>query len=772
MANTIPNSAGSDQKVRTETDLLKRLNFHLENSPVCVTEWDKNFVLTYWSPQAEKTFGWKAEEVVGKTPYEFGFIYPDDMPAVDDVNRRMNRGVDARSISYNRNRDKHGKVHYCEWYNSALLDDRGEISSIFAIVLDVTDRHEAQEALRAREEFLRLAYEASGMWLWEVNLSTEAVRWPEPSPAVYGSSAGTKPLMLSEWMEHVHPEDRQRLRDAHDRAVNEGGQLEIEFRVLQADGTLRWVYNRGNVFRDQHGEPSRMIGVGMDVTARKQAEEALKESEERLRLAFDAAYLGAWDWNIKSGELKWHGHHEKMFGFAPGTFDGRYETFLNVIHPEDRAAAVALIQRALAEKRQEYRNEFRVLWPDGSVHWILAQGRFYFNENGDPVRLVGVDVDLTERKLGEESLRSSETRLSLAQRAAKMGTWEMDLRTFKSVWSDELWAVYGLETNSCEPNFDSWLRTVHPDERELRRRQVLHFTDTRQDIDFEYRCLWPDGTVRWLAGLGTLLYDENGAPRSMVGVNMDVTDRKRSEEALRMSDRLAATGRMAASLAHEINNPLASVTNLLYLLEQEPLGEQARMFVSIASAELGRVAHITKNILGLYRESPVPVEVDVCEVLDDVVAFYKSKIESLGVAVRKSYRADGRVPGFPGELRQVFANLVANAIEAMNGEGTLAVRLSKAPGTSSGVVVTLGDSGPGIPISNAQRVFEPFFTTKGEKGTGLGLWISKEIIRKHGGSIRVRTCTESGRSGTIFRVFLPRTQQPFSTSLAAGGSGL
>lgn len=746
------------QNERAEADaVIKRLNFHLENSPVAVTEWDKNFVLTYWSPQAERIFGWKEEEVLGKNPFEFGFVHEGDIRAISDVNSRLSRAVDARSISFNRNYDKSGVVHYCEWYNSALLDEKGEINSIFAIVFDVTDRHRAEEALRAREQFLRLAYEASGMWSWELNPRTGEVRWPEGSSAIYAPIFAGSQATFSEWMKCIHPDDRERVGNEHARVFREAGVFDMHFRVVLPDGSTRWVHNRGSVLRDSEGQPVRMVGIGVDVTARKQAERALAESEEQLRMAFDAAYLAGWDWNIKTGELKWYGNHETMFGLAPGSFDGRYETFVSLVHPDDRQAAVREIRRTIAEKNENYRNEFRLRWADGSDHWILAQGKLYFDDHGEPYRLVGVDVDLTHRKLREESLQSSETRLRLAMQAAKTGCWEWDLKTGKSVWSDELWSLFELEPNSCEPSHANWLAFVHPDDRERVDKRARAAVSKGDDLNLEYRFVTKDGSIRWIAGWAKLLPDESGRPAKMVGIHMDITDRKRSEEALRMNDRLAATGRMAASLAHEINNPLASVTNLLYLLEQRPLDETSKQFVTMASSELGRVAHITKNILGLYRESPVPVQLNVCEILDNVIGFYKPKIDASGVCVRSDYRSLGAVRGFPGELRQVFANLMANALEAMSGTGVINVRVSNCCWNAggAGVTVTIADSGPGIPTKIKTKVFEPFFTTKGEKGTGLGLWISKEIIRKHGGSIHLRTSASPGQSGTIFRVFLP-----------------
>jgi signal transduction histidine kinase len=182
----------------------------------------------------------------------------------------------------------------------------------------------------------------------------------------------------------------------------------------------------------------------------------------------------------------------------------------------------------------------------------------------------------------------------------------------------------------------------------------------------------------------------------------------------------------------------------------------------MANAELERVTHMTRNMLGLYRESPFPVDVKICEVLDGVLELHGPTIRSGKVTVEKRYDRAAEIRGFPGEMRQVFSNLVANALEALGQQGTLKLHVlaSRDLGNpkASGVRVFVADNGPGIPPEQRRKIFEPFFTTKGEKGTGLGLWVAHGIVRKHRGCIRVRSGTQPGRSGTCFSVFSPTRQ--------------
>lgn len=243
---------------------------------------------------------------------------------------------------------------------------------------------------------------------------------------------------------------------------------------------------------------------------------------------------------------------------------------------------------------------------------------------------------------------------------------------------------------------------------------------------------------------------------------VEITERLRSEEALRRTEKLAATGRLAASIAHEINNPLEAITNILYLLEtHEPLDEVASQLVSTGQAELARVSEITQQMLRFHRQASSAAEINVSEVLESLLHLYETRIRSASISVATKLAPVASVHGFGGELRQVFANLIGNAIDAMPHGGTLRVaahldRGSDANGeVCTGVRVFVIDTGIGMSEETRKRMFEAFFTTKEATGTGLGLWVSEEIIKKHRGVVRVRS-RHGQNSGTAFMVFIPR----------------
>jgi PAS domain S-box-containing protein len=265
-----------------------------------------------------------------------------------------------------------------------------------------------------------------------------------------------------------------------------------------------------------------------------------------------------------------------------------------------------------------------------------------------------------------------------------------------------------------------------------------------------------------IEGTITPVLDADGNQDGFVCVFRDVTELRRAEASLIANEKLAVTGRLAASIAHEIHNPLDSVANLHFLLASEPSAAKRAEYLALAQQELSRTLQISRAMLSLYRESQVPVQVNLQELIGSVLLLLDRKIRDQGVSVEQRFTQPTEVLGFPGELRQVFTNLIANATEAAGSRGRVRIQVRPAsPGDGrAGVLVEIADNGPGIASHVEKKLFQPFITTKGERGTGLGLWVSLGIVQKHGGTVRITNSTQGDLQGALVRVYLPEKPQP------------
>ena len=376
----------------------------------------------------------------------------------------------------------------------------------------------------------------------------------------------------------------------------------------------------------------------------------------------------------------------------------------------------------------------------------------------DNVRLYReAQEQIAETKRAREALERSKESMHLAQRSVGIGVWEWDLQSGALVWSDEICRMHDIEPARFDGTYERWMESIDAADRGQVHASITEALAKSGEYEVQYRVTFSDGSLHWLEARGQTIVIADTAVR-IIGVALDVTSRKVVEEALRSSEKVAATGQLAATIAHEINNPLSAVTNILYILRTQPeLSPRLLEHVKTAERELMRVTHITRQTLAFYREFSTPVMTLVPALIEEVLNIFGRKLEEKNIRVEKHFEVVDELSAFPSELRQVFSNLLLNALEAVSEAGKISIRVRRATGKlgKPGVRVTVADNGAGIAPENLHRIFEPFFTTKASKGTGLGLWVSHGIVHKHEGTIRVRSSVAGLRHGTCFTVFLP-----------------
>lgn len=299
--------------------------------------------------------------------------------------------------------------------------------------------------------------------------------------------------------------------------------------------------------------------------------------------------------------------------------------------------------------------------------------------------------------------------------------------------------------------------TLIPEELQSEEPEILRKVTAGQRIEhFETRRRRKNGELINISLTISPVRDATGLIVGISKIARDITDRKRAEAALFESERMAAIGRLAASIAHEVNNPLEAILNLTYLLTRHPsLDDEARGYTKLLLNEVVRVGEITARTLSFYRDTSQPVEIDMMELIDGALKLHQPLMDQKSILLDTRFTHPAYVCGRSGELRQVFTNLIGNAIDALPEGGRIRVSVNRGP-HGDGVAITIADNGPGIPAELREKIFEPFFSTKRSKGTGLGLWITQGIVRKYGGHIQLRSWTApASHTGTIFRVSMP-----------------
>ena len=361
----------------------------------------------------------------------------------------------------------------------------------------------------------------------------------------------------------------------------------------------------------------------------------------------------------------------------------------------------------------------------------------------------------TSLNQSRQALIQSEGRLKLTYRAARLWPWEYDVASSEIRWMDPTRGRVQHET------VRSFIARVHPDDRAA-VQAAMQRAKQHGDYDVEYRVVLPSRDLVWVAGRGQVMYDNAGRPVLLVGVNLDITGRKQAEQALLERERFVATGQMAASLAHEINNPLASVTSALYLLRSRLTSDPDKRFLGIAAEQTERIARIAKQLLNLYAGTPAAPPVSVTEIWARILKEEGHLAGERGITLQSDLRGSARVHAYGPELRNAFQNLLRNSLQALSGGGVISLRVRRARHWrtgETGVYVTLADNGPGIPGEQRQEIFRPFVGTREERGSGLGLWVTESVVKGLGGAVRLRSSTQPGKSGTCICLFLPEQPQ-------------
>jgi PAS domain S-box-containing protein len=483
----------------------------------------------------------------------------------------------------------------------------------------------------------------------------------------------------------------------------------------------------------------------------------LRESEARLKLATEVAKLGVFVWDTVADRGSWENDQMyEIFGRTREQAPVNGTAFINeVVHPEYRDAFRHAMELTL-ESGESFHFEGLMCRPDGALRCIEVNGDLQPETDGSRGRILGTILDVTEIRKTEADLRESAKHLG--ELAAIVASSDdvivsKDLNGIITSWNDAATRVFGY---SPEEIIGTTILRLIPEHLHSDEKRIIENIRAGRRIEhFETVRLAKDGKPIDVSVTISPIKDEEGRVTGASKILRDVSIRKRMEQSLLQAEKIAATGRMAATIAHEINNPLESVMNLLYLLREKITDDDGRGFLATAEEELGRVSHIAKQTLGYYRENAAASLTSLGDIAEHALTIYEPRCIAAGITVRRSIGPSTKVVLRRGEMMQVISNLIANAIYAMPAGGILSVSVCDASSAEDRIVLTVEDNGVGIAPKDLTKVFDAFFTTRATVGTGIGLFVAKQFVEGHGGRIGVESSCDSDSHGTTVRIFLP-----------------
>jgi PAS domain S-box-containing protein len=630
---------------------------------------------------------------------------------------------------------------------------------------DITARHQYDLALKQQQELLSVVQQSALVATWDVELATGKVTFGDGSYPVFGHPFADLPD-LHAFTNHVLPEYVPIVSELIRRTSQTGEMIVTDFPICSATGSILWIECRGQALIVD-GVATRLRGLSIDITDRKRNEHALAASEERYRILADLNPQCIW-MGDPTGRLTYANQTLLDYlGFNEEDLNG--ERWLKAFHADDRER-VRLAWNHAVVTGEDYDLEARMLRArDGRARWWWVRAQPVRDEAGNILNWLGVNTDIDDRKTFAETLqqRQEETERQRAELETIYRTAPVGLALFDPV-----------EFRYLRVN-DRQVETLNLPREKILGRRITDLAPLK-GIEELFRHVAGGGTVRNHVFEGELpsrpgdhrFFNVNYSPvwnsehqvEAIAAVVQEITHQKKAEQALIQSEKLAAVGRLASSISHEINNPLEAITNILYLIANfDGLPEEVADYIRVAQSELSRVCQIATQTLRFHRQAVSATSICPCDLVDDVLNLYQGRLANSGITVETSFECTSRVLCLENDIRQVLNNLIANAIDAMRQcGGRLLVRTHNAtdhtatdPDLSKGIRITIADTGHGMSPTVRSRIFEPFYTTKELNGTGLGLWISSGIVHRHNGRISLRSTQHPAHHGTIFSLFLP-----------------
>ncbi|MEG3972832.1 PAS domain S-box protein [Microcoleus sp. T2B6] len=752
----------SDRK-KVEQTLRQTLEIlDLASDGIIIRDMDDRII--YWNQGAEKLYGWTKAEVVGQYIHTFlETVFPKPLEIV--LAEFFQQGTWEGELQHT-TRDGRDIIVASRW--TLQRDGEGKPCAQLEINNDISDRKQAEEAIKQSEERYRSLIAATSQLVWTADAEGRSV--DQPSWRAYTGQTEAQMADGFGWLDAIHPDDRERTLQVWMESVQTKTLVDIEYRIRRADGNYRYFQVRGVPILNEDGSIREWIGTCTDIHDRKQAEDALKQSEERYRSLILATSQIAWtadvegrcpdmpSWRAYTGQTE-----AEALGFG----------WLDAIHPDDRERTNQVWMEAVTT-RTLYDIEYRIRGADGNYRYFQGRGVPILDEDGNIREWVGTCSDIHDRKQAEDAIKQSEERYRSLTLAISQIVWTTDPEG-RCQDSPSMRAYTG-QTEAEVVGF-GWLDTIHPDDRERTVQVWMEAVQTRSLFEMEYRMRGTDGNYRYFQARGVPLLDEDGSIREWVGTCIDIQDRKQTEivqakarEAAEAASR--AKSEFLANMSHELRTPLNGIMGYAQILQRSKvLNEEERSRIDVIYQCGSHLLTLINDILDLSKIEAQKVELMPTDFhfpafLQGVAEMCRIRAEIKGIHFH--FPSSPELPiGIHADekrLRQVLINLLSNAIK-FTDEGSVTFIVSFA--TEGKIRFEIRDTGTGIAQEQLQAIFQPFEQVgdrrRQTEGTGLGLAISQRIVELMGSTIQVQSEMNVG-SIFWFDVSLPQADEWVKTS--------
>ncbi|XGV97133.1 MAG: PAS domain-containing protein [Leptolyngbya sp. BL-A-14] len=706
-------------------------------------------------------------------------VHPED---IDRVEAAIQQALSSRTRFAEDYRVRHpdGTLHWMTGKGQAIYNEAGQPLRMIGVMLDITDRKQAETALQqlnqelearvqertatlqASEARLREAQRIARLGDWEFDLTTQKIIWSQELFRLFELDSTQGEPTYTEHLQSFFPESRAQLEQAVEQAVTLGKPYELELQFRRADGSAGWVLGRGEAVRNEQGAVVKLFGTALDISRRKQAEQAVRESEHRFATlaaaAPDAIFRFDASLNCVYANQRW----SEMTGRP--TEAGMGWGWVDTIHPEDRAQTSTDVAQWFQTHQpgDVCRHEARILRPDGSVVWYFCQMLPETDASGAMIGYVGTLTDISDRKQAEAQLHQVSNRLTLAIKSGSIGIWDWNVVDNVLTWDERMHELYGIPPNQFTNLYEAWANSLHPDDRLLAETAIQQALAGEKDYDPEFRVLHPDGTIRFIKAYALVERNEQGEPQQMIGINYDITERKQAEEALQqltvdLQRSNQELEQFAYVASHDLQEPLRAITSYTQLFAkryQGQIDEKADKYIHYVIDGAARMQQLIQDLLAYSRVGRYELKLrptDCNGVLQQVTKDLQMTIDETSATLIVDPLPT--ILGDSMQVAQLFQNLIGNALK-YRGQAPPIIRVS-AREQGDDWLFSIQDNGIGIEPQYAQRIFEIFqrlHTRREYEGTGLGLAICKKIVERHHGSIWVEP--QLGQ-GSVFCFTLP-----------------